>query len=271
MFHSLRLLFTVVILSLFLSACASDEVDDLRKETKGYSVEKLYAAAHDELIKENWKKAISLYEILESTYPYGSYAQKCLLELAFAFYQDDQGDMALAQVDQFIRTYPTNDSMDYALYLKGYINFKNDKGLLSWLSRQDLSERDPLTLREGYSSFAELANRFPNSRYTPDAKVKMNLLIAALARGELYCARHYMQIKAYLAAINRAQNLITSYPNTEYVEEGLAIQMAAYKDLGDDKHSDEIRQVLALNFPNSEYLYKTWEMIDIPWYSFMRD
>ena len=42
----------------------------------------------------------------------------------------------------FIQTYPTNANMDYALYLKGYINCNNDNGADGALVKQDLSEQD---------------------------------------------------------------------------------------------------------------------------------
>lgn len=259
----------LVILSLFIAAC-SDSDDPVKEETRGWSVQKLYAAASAALAKKNYDRAIKLYSVLESTYPYGVYAQQGLLDIAYAYYQNDKPEEALPMIDEFIKTYPTNTNMDYALYLKGYINYKNDNGLLSGITGQDLAERDPKGAKEAFKAFTKLVKNYPNSRFTPDAKEKINSLVNALARGELYRSRYYMSIKAYLAAIGRSQNVISNYPNTPQVEEALAIQVQAYKNLGQVMLSDSVNKVLAINFPNSEYLKNAWENDDIAWFAFWR-
>jgi len=259
------LLGIIVIVTLLLIGCASD---DDRAETKGWSVEQLYTAASEALGSKNYTKAIKLYTTLEATYPYGVYAQQGMLDLAYAYYQNAQPELALPTIAQFINTYPTNANMDYALYLKGYINYKNDNGLLSRFTRQDLSERDPQGVQEAYKAFKELVTKYPNSRFVPDAKDKINRLVNALARGEIYRARYYMGIKAYLAAITRTQDVITNYANTPFVEEALAMQEFAYDKLGQAQLSRQTRQVLALNFPKSQYLVEEWKYQDMPWYQF---
>jgi outer membrane protein assembly factor BamD len=266
MFLYVRLL-ALAILTLFIMSC-SDSDDPVRAETRGWSVSKLYSEANSELANHNYGRAIKLYKVLESTYPYGVYAQQGLLDLAYAYFQDDKPELALPTVDQFISTYPTNANMDYALYLKGYINYKNNNGFMSRFSGQDLSERDPKSVLEAYRSFSLLVSTYPNSKFTPDAKDKINRLINALSRGEIYRSRYYMSIKAYLAAIGRAQSVVTNYPNTPYVEEALAIQIVAYRELGQQTLSANTSKVLALNFPKSKYLTKEWKYSNIPWYAF---
>jgi len=266
MFLYARLLI-LAILTLFIMSC-SDSDDPVRAETRGWSVQKLYSEASSELANHNYSRAIKLYKVLESTYPYGVYAQQGLLDLAYAYFQDDKPELALPTVDQFISTYPTNINMDYALYLKGYINYKNNNGFMSRFSGQDLSERDPKSVLEAYKAFSTLVSTFPNSKFTPDAKDKINRLINALSRGEIYRSRYYMSIKAYLAAIGRAGSVVTNYPNTPYVEEALAIQIVAYHDLGQETLSTDTTKILALNFPKSKYLTKPWKYNNMPWYSF---
>ncbi len=258
-----------MILSLFIAAC-SDSDDPIKEETRGWSVQQLYASASAALAKKSYDRAIKLYSALESTYPYGVYAQQGLLDIAYAYYQNDQPELALPMIDEFIKTYPTNTNMDYALYLKGYINYKNDNGLLSGFTGQDLAERDTKGAEVAFAAFTQLVNNYPNSRFTPDAKDKINRLVNALARGELYKARFYMSINAYLAAIGRSQNVITHYPNTPQVEEALAIQVTAYKKLGQDNLSNSVQKVLLLNFPKSDYTNHEWVYGDIPWYAFWR-
>ena len=91
-----------------------------------------------------------------------------------------------------------------------------------------------------------------------------------MSRGEIYRARYYMSIDAYLAAISRAQKVITNYPNTPQVEEALAIQVSAYKKLGQLYLSQSVQKVLAINFPQSEYINHEWKNQDIAWFAFWR-
>ena len=189
----------LLIITLFIISC-SDDSDPVRQETRGWSVQKIYTAANAATEKGSYSRAIKLYQILQYTYPYGIYNQQSLLELAYTYYQDDQPELALPILDQFINTYPTNANVDYALYLKGYINYKNDNGLLSNFTGQDLSERDPTIIFTSYTAFQKLLAEYPHSKFAPDARDKINRLINALSRAEIYKARYYMTIKAYLAA-----------------------------------------------------------------------
>ena len=70
--------------------------------------------------------------------------------------------------------------------------------------------------------------------------------------------------------IKRANNVITKYPNTPWVEEALAIEILAYNKLGSTTLSQSVQQVLQLNFPNSIYLRHFWANQDIAWYAFWR-
>lgn len=267
---SINKIIPFIIVAFLLFSCSTDSEDSLKEEIKGWTVQKLYEQASDTLAKKDYAKAIKYYNILESTFPYGVYAQQGMLDLAYAYYENDKPELALPTIDQFISTYPTNANMDYALYLKGYINYKNDNGLLSRFTKQDLSERDPKGLEEAYKAFSELVNKYPDSKFASDARDKMNRLVNALAKGEIYRARYYMVIKAYLAVISRSQNVILNYPNSPYVEEALAMEMQAYTILNKMDLAAKTREVLELNFPHSKYLSENWENDDMAWYKFWR-
>jgi outer membrane protein assembly factor BamD len=257
----------ILILSTFLVISCADDGDPIHNEIKGWNVQKLYNEAYEALSNKSYDRAIKLYNALETTYPYGIYAQQGMLDLSYAYYKSDKPEMALASVEQFIVTYPTNSSMDYALYLKGYINYKSDDGFFTRLTKQDESELDPLGLQEAYKAFSELVTRYPNSKYANDSKQKVNLVVNDLAMSQMHKARYYMTIKAYLAAIDRSQTIITTYTTTSYVEEALAMQVLAYQNLGQMQLSIDTKKVLALNFPQSKYLHSKWRDKDKPWYA----
>lgn len=235
-------------------------------ETKGWSAQKLYAEAKSELSDRNYEKAIKYYEKLESRYPYGRFAQQAQLEIAYAYYKDNEPAQAIAGAERFIKLHPNHPSVDYAYYLKGLANFNDDLGWFGYISGQDLTERDPKAAREAFEAFKDLVTRFPDSKYSPDAIARMNYLVNALAAHEVHVARYYYKRGAYVAAANRAQQALKSYPQATANEEGLVILVKAYDALGmmDLRHDAE--RVLTRNFPNSKYLKGDPRKADVPWW-----
>jgi len=257
-----QLPFLGLILALLLSACGA--LPDLQDETKGWSAEKLFNAARDEMNDAGYEKAIKYFETLEARYPYGTYAQQSQLEVAYAYFKSHETVSAVAACDRFIKLHPNHANVDYAYYLKGLANFNEDLGLLSSLGGQDMTERDPKAARESFEAFKELTTRFPNSKYTPDATARMKYLVDALASYEIHVARFYMKRGAYLAAANRAQSVLQHYPNAPATEEALAMMVQAYDALGLADLKNDALRVLKLNFPGNKYL--TGAQSDKPWW-----
>jgi outer membrane protein assembly factor BamD len=245
--HSVALL-----AALLVAACGN--LAETPDETRGWSVQKLYAEAKESLNNRNYEQAIKYYEKLESRYPYGRYAQQAQLEIAYAHYKDDEPAQAITAADRFIKLYPNHPSVDYAYYLKGLANFNDNLGWLAFLGGQDLSERDPKAARDAFDAFKELVTRFPESRYATDSVARMNYLVNALASHEVHVARYYMKRGAYIAAANRAQYVLKTYPQAPANEEGLVILVRAYDALGLTTLRDDAERVLTRNFPESEYL-----------------
>lgn len=246
----MRSLFCLLVLLLSGCGLLPEQID----QTKGWSVTKLYSEARSELDDRNYAAAIKLYEKLEARYPYGRFAQQAQIELAYAHYKEGEVASAIAAADRFIKLHPNHPNVDYAYYLKGLANFNDDLGLMHIISRQDMSERDPKAAREAFEAFRELVTRFPDSKYAPDSRQRMNYLVNALASHEVHVARYYLRRGAFVAAANRAQTALKSYPQAPANEEGLLIMVKAYDALGLTDLRDDAERVMKRNFPNSRYL-----------------
>ena len=227
---------------------------EVQDETKNWSAQKLYTSAKEEMNDSNYEKAIKYFETLEARYPYGNYAQQAQLEVAYAYYKSNEPVSAIAAADRFIKLHPNHPHVDYAYYLKGLVNFNEDKGLFAILSDQDLTQRDPKAAREAFESFKELITRFPDSKYTPDATARMKYLVNALAYHDVHVARYYVKRGAYVAAANRAQSVVKNFPQSPAQEEALALMVKSYDALGLNVLRDDASRILKLNFPNSRYL-----------------
>lgn len=234
-------------------------------ETAGWSASKLYTEAKDAMNDGAYDKAIKYFEKLEARFPYGRYAQQAQLEVAYAYYRQAEPASAIAACDRFIRLHPNHPNVDYAYYLKGLANFNEDLGLLGYVSLQDLTERDPKAARESFDAFKVLVNKYPESRYTPDATARMKYLVNALASHEVHVARYYMKREAYVAAVNRAQTAIKTYPDAPANEEALFIMVKAYDMLGMNDLRDDAERVMRKNFPQSEYYARGLNRVE-PWW-----
>lgn len=195
----------------------------------------------------NYDDSVKLLEGLQSRYPYGRYAQQAQLEIAYAYYKQGEQESAISAADRFIKQYPNSPHVDYAYYLKGLISFNEDLGYFGDLIQQDLSDRDPQGAQDSFEAFKELITRFPNSKYTSDARLRMQYLIDALARHEIHVASYYMRRGAYIAAVNRAKAVLTDYPNTPQTHEALKIMVQAYDAMGMPKLRDDTQRVLDMN------------------------
>src|SRR5215813_12248536 len=248
---------------LFASGLASCGLfPEVKEETAGWSAEKLYQEAHTMLQTGNYTRAIQLYDTLEGRFPYGRYAQQAILEGAYANYRANETATAIAACDRFIRTYPNHPNVDYAYYLKGVVNFREDQGLLGWVVEQDLSERDPKLTRESFNAFKELISRFPESKYAADSLARMQYLTNALSSDEVHVATYYYARGAYVAAVNRAQASLTNYPQTPANEDALILLVRSYDKLGLPQLRDDARRILVQTYPDGKYTLA----IDRPWW-----
>jgi outer membrane assembly lipoprotein YfiO len=252
----------VLLAASLLAACSSLEED----KTANWSPNRIYAEAKDELSGGAYDKAIPLFEKLEGRAAGTPLAQQAQLDRAYAQYKAGEQAQAQATLDRFIKLHPASPALDYALYLKGVVNFNDNLGMFSFLTRQDLSERDQKAAKESFESFRELTTRFPDSRYTPDARARMTYIVNSLAQYEVHVARYYYSRGAYVAAINRAQAALAEYREVPALEEALFILMRSYDALGMAQLRDDTRRVLVQNYPQSDYLTKGFKGEKEPWW-----
>ncbi len=224
---------------------------NLNDITKDWSLEKLYQEAKDEVNNGGYDKAVGYFEKLETRAIGTPLGQQAQVEKAYAQYKGGLHAEALVTLDRFVRLHPASPLVDYALYLRGLVNFNGDLGFLSSFTGQQLDDRDQKASKEAYATFKQLTTRFPQSKYTPDALARMAYILNTLAAYELHVARYYASRGAHLAAANRAQTAIADYPNTVVMEEALTVLIQAYDALGSTELRDDAKRVMAKNFPKN--------------------
>jgi len=247
-----------------LAGCGTtSREDELRN-----APEKLYAQAKDDLNAGSYEQAIKALEKVEGRAAGTLLAQQATLDLAYAQWRTGERVQAIATLDRFIKLHPSSPGMDYALYLKGLVNFNDNMGFLSSFSRQNLSERDQQASRDSFQAFAQLIEQYPDSKYAEDGRARMDYIVNALAEYEVHVARYYFRRGAYLAAANRAQLTVRDYQRAPSNEEALYIMAASYERLGLQTLRDDAERVLKQNFPNTLYFKDGVRQPDRAWWQF---
>ena len=242
-----------------LSGCSI--FSDPKDVAARWTVQHLYSEAKEALEVGDYEAAIKYYEMLEARFPFGKYAQQAQLDVVYAYFKYDEPESAMIAAGRFLKLYPRHPKVDYIYYLKGMVNFKKNRGGLDRFLPIDRSQRDQSTTLQAFQDFAALLERFPNSIYSQDARLRMVYLRNMLAQYEVHVANYYMQRKAYLAAANRAKTVIESYQRTPAVPNALVILAKSYKIMGLNDLSTNVLKVLQLNYPNYEGIEKVTNLV----------
>jgi len=241
-FMWLRLL--PIVFVCFIAGCATstDKYHNLPAKN-------IYHTAKTYLEKGSTSSAIEAYESLSTQYPFGQYSQKADLEIIYAYYADGESAMALAAANSFIKLYPKNPHLDYALYMRGVLNFNAGRGFIQKYFPYHMQEHDPTEYTLAFNDFKQLVLRYPNSVYLLDARRRMVYLANILGAQQLMIAKFYEKKAAYDGAIARAMNVILHYPQTTAVKGALQVVITSYQALGLDTYAKAYQKVYAYNFP----------------------
>ncbi len=251
-----------VLVFILVAACSSDEEEYVERP-----VDQIYNEAVSALQEEEFKIAAQLFDEVERQHPYSRWATKAQLMAAYSHYQKNDYDEAIIALDRFIQLHPSNKDAPYAYYLKGLCYYEQ----ISDVARdQEMTELAMSTLKE-------LVARHPASRYSRDAKVKLDLVHDHLAGKDMEIGRYYLRQGHYLAAINRFKAVITGYQTTTHVPEALHRLIEAYTALGLMEEARKVAAVLGHNFPGNEWYIDSYELVEgkiirpregDPWYKF---
>ncbi len=250
-YRATALLFTLGI-TLLLGACASGP----QQADESTSAETLYRDAKRALNQGDFLTAVDTFETLGARFPFGSYTQQAQLDIAYAYFKQDEYDNAIASADRFIKLYPRSENVDYAYYMKGLAQFSRGGSAMERIFPRDMSKVNQDWLRSAFAEFDSLVRRFPDSQYVPDAVQRMDFLRNEMARHELTTAQFYYDRGAMVASINRIQFLLEHYAGSKHVPNALAVMAAAYQSLGQQDLQQDTLRVLALTDPKHRALQR---------------
>ncbi|MEZ7846605.1 MAG: outer membrane protein assembly factor BamD [Rhodospirillales bacterium] len=215
-------------------------------------VEDLYNSAIDLMLEGKFRTSTTKFDEVERQHPYSVWSTKAQLMAAYAYYQANRYDEGIVALDRFIQLHPANKDISYAYYLKA----------LSYYEQISDVSRDQKMTQLALTSLRELTRRYPNSKYSRDAKLKLDLTYDHLAGKEMQVGRYYHTQRQYLAAINRFKVVVEKYQTTTHVPEALHRMTEGYYALGLLGEARKTAAVLGHNYPGSKWYINSYEMIE---------
>ena len=238
-------LIALLLVAVLFAGCAGDP----EPYNAVADVQEAYELAEKSMERQNYRKAIGIFEALQARFPFSDFANEIQLRLIYCYYKVDRQDEAISAADQFLRENPTHPRVDYALYIKALTYFERDPNFLERWFRRDLDARPPRDGELAFSLLKRLVDRYPASPYAEDSHQRLIYLKNRLAAYENSVARFYLERGVYVAALNRAKGAIEQYNGADSSRDSLEIMAEAYEGLGMMDLAADTRRVLQSSFP----------------------
>ena len=247
-------LVAIVAASVALSGCAllrhKKKDDDTAYQEA--PVDQLYTAGAARLDAHQWSEGVTYFKEVERQHPYSEWSRRAILMQAYAHYQANQYEEAVADANRFAELYPGNPTAAYAYYLKAECYFEQimDVG------------RDQASTQLALTAMQEVERRFPNTEYALDAKLKVDMINDQLAGKEMTIGRWYLRRDNTLAAIGRFKYVVDHFQTTGHTPEALYRLVEAYLTLGAIDEAKRNAAVLGYNFPGDQWYAEAYKLME---------
>lgn len=244
------------ILVLFLSSCSQN--NNIEKSTKisGDNIEQQMISSYKDgllaLEQGDVLFAVKKFNEAELLFPQSEWAPKSSLMAAYSYWSENYYNDSIEELKRYLKLYPKDNNIDYAYYLLAinyYDSIINEK-------------KDLKPLSESKKYFEILVLNYPNTDYALDAKYKLELINDTLAAKEIYIARHYINKKKWIAAINRLKIIIDQYNTSIYIEEALHRIVEIYYTIGLEQEAEKFAKILGYNYQSSLWYKKSYKVLN---------
>jgi outer membrane protein assembly factor BamD len=236
---------------LLLGACSIFHDSTPKEDPSTVPVEVLYNRGADALTARRYDTAVTEFDNVEQYYPFSPWAANAQLMEGYAQYRQGKYSDAIATLDRFIQLHPSHRDIAYAYYLRALCYYEQIEDI----------QRDQKGTQEALAALQEVVNRFPNSAYARDAKLKIDLARDHLAGKEMEIGRFYERQHLYAAALMRFQRVVADYQTTNHVAEALHRLVEIYLLLGLPDEAKRAAAVLGHNYPGSEWYLDSYDQL----------
>lgn len=232
-----------------LAGCAGE--DQMAAQYVERPIEQIYADAWKLIDRQDWLNAGRQFDEVERQHPYSVWARRAILMSAFCYYEGNRYQDAIDAASRFIQLHPGNKDVPYAYYLKAISLYEQ----IADVNHDQGKTEDALT------ALQDLIQRFPDTEYARDARLKIDLARDHLAGREMTIGRFYLRQGDYIAAINRFRTVVDRYQTTTHAPEALERLTEAYLALGIVKEAQTSAAVLGFNYPGSDWYMDAYNLL----------
>ncbi len=215
-------------------------------------VDLLYRAGAQRLDQRHWNEAIDYFQEVERQHPYSEWSRRSILMQAYAHYEANQYEDAVADADRFVQLYPGSPNAAYAFYLKSICYFEQIMDV----------QRDQGSTRNALAALRDVVQRYPNTGFARDAKVKIDMVNDQLAGKEMEVGRWYLKQGQPLAAVGRFRTVIDKYQTTSHTPEALYRLVEADLTLGLTDEAKRNGAVLGYNYPGGVWYQDAYRLLE---------
>ena len=230
-----------------LAGCSDD--DDLVDDTR--PAEAIFAEASGLARDGDNIAAAEKFNEVERLYPYSALAKSAMIRAAESYYRGREYDLARLAAQRFLDFYPSDAEAPYAQYLSALTYYDQ-------ISDVGRDQGDTIRARQ---SLSEVIERYPNSVFAPDAKLKRDLTLDNPAGKEMEIGRYYLARGHYTAAINRFRTVVEQYNTTSQTPEALHRLVESYLSPGIQNEAQNAAAVLGYNFPGSDWYVESYALL----------
>ena len=246
--------FSLIILLILNVSCKNKDTNKLviAEEELDVQMIQAYKEGLELLNRGDGLGASKKFSDAELLYPQSIWAPRSSLMSAYSLYSSMYFVDAVYEAERFLKVYPKHEREVYAHYLLA----------ISYYDQIIDEKKDLNPLIKAKENFEIVINKYPNSDFAFDAKLKLAAIQEILASKEMYTAKYYFEREKWIPAINRYKNVINKYQTTIYVEEALHRLVEIHYIIGLEEEAKKYAVLLGYNYKSSEWYEESYKVFN---------
>ena len=229
-------------------------IGKFNKLVKSSDIDAKYAAAVNYFKKEDYTRALTLFEELMSVFRGTAKAEEVHYYYAYCNYNLDDYIVAGYHFRKFVKTFPTSIHAEECAYMNAYCFYLSSPGY----------SLDQVDTKLAIKEFQRFTNQYPKSTRIADCNTMLDKLRGKLERKSYENSMLYYNMVDYKAAIVAFGNHMKDFPDTEHLEQLNFLIIKSYYLLAlnsiDSKKQERFKASVDAyikfvdNFPKGKYL-----------------
>ena len=247
-------IFVFLIVLVLFNSCSKEKLtkSTIKEKSLELQVQEAYKEGVEALEDGDVLYAAKKFNEAEILFPQASSAPQSALMAAYSYYIQDYYADAIAELNRFIKVYPSHKDLVYVYYLLG----------ISYYEQIVDEKKDLQSILNAKENFDLIVKNYPNTEYAIDSEFKLDLIDDILAAKEMYLGRYYFDRKKWISAINRFREIIDNYDTTIYTQEALHRLVEVHYTIGLIDEAEKYAQLLGYNYQSSQWYENSYSLFD---------